>query len=63
MKEKITPFNTGKVLIGSAYVRDARPALTASEERLQSALLADTGRQSRRPAPLISKLTRLFSFI
>lgn len=40
MKEKITPFNTGKILIGSAYVRDTRPELTASEEMIQSALLS-----------------------
>ena len=42
MQEKVTPFNTGKILIGSAYVRDARPELTASEEIIQSALLSNS---------------------
>ncbi len=46
MNENITPFNTGKILIGSAYVRDTRPELTASEELIQAALLSRRNRRS-----------------
>ncbi len=44
-QQKITPFNTGKLLIGSAYVRDMRPQLTASEELIQAALLSKRQRR------------------
>ncbi len=37
---KVTPYNTGKVLIGSHYVHYERNEITRDGYRLQSALLA-----------------------
>jgi len=39
--EKKIPYNTGKVMIGSNYQPPRRVNLSATEERLQSALLGD----------------------
>lgn len=39
--EKRVPYNTGKVLIGSNYQPPRRVNLSATEERLQQALLGD----------------------
>jgi len=39
--QKQTPYNTGKVLIGSQYQPPRRVNLSATEERLQQALLGD----------------------
>jgi hypothetical protein len=41
MDKQIIPYNTGKVLIGSQYQPPKRVNLSATEERLQSALLGD----------------------
>ena len=41
MDKQIIPYNTGKVLIGSQYQPLKRVNLSATEERLQSALLGD----------------------
>jgi hypothetical protein len=46
--EKQTPYNTGKVLIGSQYQPPRRVNLSATEERLQSALLGDKQSASER---------------
>lgn len=46
--EKQTPYNTGKVLIGSQYQPPRRVNLSATEERLQSALLGDKMSASER---------------
>jgi len=37
---KQTPYNTGKVLIGSMYTPPQRPSNSADDMRLQTALLA-----------------------
>ena len=39
MREKPTPYDTGKIKIGECYIRDTRPQLNAFEEKLQQALL------------------------
>ncbi len=44
-QQKITPFNTGKLLIGVHHQRDMRPQLTASEEAIQDALLSKRERR------------------
>lgn len=46
--QKQTPYNTGKVLIGSQYQPPRRVNLSATEERLQSALLGDKQSASER---------------
>jgi len=46
--EKQTPYNTGKVLIGSQYQPPKRVNLSATEERLQSALLDNNRTASER---------------
>lgn len=38
-KEKITPYNTGKIQIGLHYEPDTRPKQSDFDERLQKALL------------------------
>jgi len=46
--QKPVPYNTGKVLIGSQYQPPRRVNLSATEERLQSALLGDKQSASER---------------
>ena len=46
--QKQTPYNTGKVLIGSQYQPPRRVNLSATEELLQSALLGDKQSASER---------------
>lgn len=50
-----TPYNTGKVKIGSQYQPPRRVNMSATEERLQSALLGDRASAEERAERLFMR--------
>ena len=59
--EKVVPFNTGKVLIGSRYERPKNYELSRDMETLQRKLLEERlGRRATAASAIVLYITALF---